>query len=60
MNRNTGHLKNWLGRVRRIIKIAAAATDKTPRWCPASIEGEQLEFDFQASQHGKTEMRANG
>jgi|JI9StandDraft_1071089.scaffolds.fasta_scaffold270969_2 hypothetical protein len=47
MNQNTEQLKNWFGRVRRILKKASVALDdKQPRWCPASGEGTQMEFQF--------------
>ena len=47
MNRSTEQLKDWLGRVRRIIKKAASAGgEDESRWWPASSEGVQMEFQL--------------
>lgn len=47
MNRSTEQLKDWLGRVRRIIKKAASAeSEDESRWCPANSEGVQMEFQL--------------
>jgi hypothetical protein len=47
MNRSTEQLKDWLGRVRRIVKKAAnAGGEDDSRWCPANSEGVQMELQL--------------
>ena len=58
MNRSAEQLRDWMSRVRRMIKNAAVvASADGPRWCPESSAGVQMELQLGIERQNEFPLR---